>query len=138
MEDPLRSMQTLSEYNYLIDSITWEGITEKEEKNAKPVSKSRTISTANELLTSIIDKSKRIMGEQYVNSLCLKHDIYMEKGGSIVVRNNLFETMNNFIDNLTAKGGNITKIMLHNIAHNKDLSPLVPIFNAENRTIFVC
>jgi len=139
MRDPFDNSQMLSEYNYLMDSLTCEDITEEEDKKKeKPVSTNIAISMANELLASIIDKSKKIMDERDVDRLCRKHDIYMEKGGNIVVKNNVFETMNNFIDNLTSKGDNITKIMLHNIAHKNDLTPLVPIFNAENRTIFVC
>ena len=138
MEHSFNNAQILSEYNYLIDSLTVEEITKEDTKHSKPISKSKTISMANELLTSIIDKSKRIMSERDVIRLCRKHEIYLEKGGNIVVKNNVFETLNNFIDNLTAKGGNIIKIMLHNIAHNEDLSPLVPIFNTQNRTIFVC
>lgn len=91
-----------------------------------------------ELLKSIILKARKLLGKQNIEKLCKIHDIRLEKNHEITTKNNIFETLNNFIESLVNKGGNIIKIMLHNLSHELDLTLLNTVFNNSNRSIFLC
>ncbi len=126
--------QNLLDYNYLMDRVVED---DNNKLTDQPCSEN-TIFEVESLLMSIIDKSKKIMGEQSVSILCRNSNIVFTNQNQIVMNQNICETLNNFVENLIMKGGNIIKIMLHNLSHEINREVLEPVFSESNHPIFYC
>lgn len=139
MKRVLSAHQKLLDYNYLVEHLD-----EHDNKNHygcldynKPCSE-KSIVDINNLLIAIIDKSKMIIGEQSVSKLCRLHNIYLKDKNQITIKNDICVTLNKFIENLVTKGGNIIKIMLHNLSHEINKETLELIFSDSNHSFFYC
>ena len=141
MANLINGYKILTDYNYPFD-IFFKGkeahyVTIKD-YNVHCIDTELPAIKTKELLKSIILKASNIMGEENIEKLCKVHDITLENDYEITTKDNIFEALNNFIESLVKKGGNITKIMLHNLSHELDLTLLETFFNNSNRSIFLC
>jgi len=96
------------------------------------------LSRIENLLIKIVKKSRGLMGANMVNNICKIQEITINEDDSIAIKGDTYNTLNNFIENLIEKGGNIIKIMFHNFSHEKDMIALQSILNTSNRVLFNC
>ncbi len=140
MKSLLPEHLNLLDNNSLTDNLTKdEGCFDKAAAAAlTDFSKGSLIPATENLFVEIIAKAKGLIGDIGIEKLCRSHGIKINGDDGVTIRADIYETLNNFIDNLIQKGGNIIKIMLHNISHDIDLTSLETVFNKSNRNLFIC